>query len=190
LLAVFYSPVADYVVQPLWVPSEPKPVPALVVLTAWVSAEGVMNESALRRTMAAARLFRSGLAPLVIISGGDPTRAPERQHADFMAEFAGELGVPRSKILLEKGSKNTYESGVKVSSLCRDRGIRRVILVTDAVHLRRAVAVFEAQGLEVLPVAADPWTLGWETPQARLAKFLAALHEYEGLLYYRWQGWI
>jgi uncharacterized SAM-binding protein YcdF (DUF218 family) len=177
-------------VQPLWVKPDPQPAPAIVLLTAWVSSEGVMNEQALRRTLAAARLFRAGLSDLVIISGGDPSQARDGQDADFMAGFAGELGVPRSKIILEKGSRNTYESGVNVASLCRDRGIRVVILVTDAMHMRRAVAVFDAQRLRVLPVAADPWTLGWERPQARLAKFLGALHEYGGLVYYRWRGWI
>ncbi len=190
LLLISYSPVADYLVSPLWISPDRTPAPAIVVLTAWVSPDGVLNEPAMRRTHEAARLYREGLSPLVIISGGDPTPQGERQSADFMAQFANELGIPRSAILLEKKSRDTYSSGVHVRDLCRALGIQRILLVTDAVHMRRAVAVFHAQGLVVSPVPADPWALGWETPMARLGKFGAAVHEYGGLLYYRWKGWI
>ncbi len=190
LLCIFYSPLADYLVRPLYVPADPRPAPAIVVLTAYVSPNGVLNESALRRIHAAARLYHRGLSPLVIISGGNPASSERPQPADFRAEFAGELGIPRSAIILEKESQNTYLSGVNVAALCREKGIERVLLVTDAAHMRRAMASFEAQGLTVSPAPADPWALGWETPTVRLRKFLAALHEYGGLLYYRWKGWI
>jgi uncharacterized SAM-binding protein YcdF (DUF218 family) len=190
LLLILYSPVADYLVRPLRVPADPRPAPAIVVLTAWVSPDGALNEQAMRRTHTAARLYREGLAPLVVMSGGDPGAASDPQAADFMAQFAGELGVPRSAILLEKKSHNTYTSGVQVRELCRQLGIDRVLLVTDAVHMRRAIAAFRAQNLAVSPIPADPGALGWETPLSRLRKFLGALHEYGGLLYYRWKGWI
>ncbi len=190
LLLIFYSPISDYLVRPLWIPADPRPAPAIVVLTAWVSPDGVLNEQAIRRTDTAARLYREGLSPLVIISGGDPTAGSSPQSADFMAQFATELGIPRSAILLEKKSDNTHSSAVQVSVLCRGLGIERVLLVTDAVHMRRAVATFKAQHLSVSPVPADPWALGWETPLIRLRKFGGALHEYGGLLYYRWKGWI
>jgi len=187
VLAVFYSPLADYMVRPLRVPAEVQPAPAIVVLTAYVAPDGTLNESAMRRIHTAARLYHRGLSPLVIMTGGDP-RLP--QAADFMAEFAGELGVPHSAIILEKKSKNTHFSAVNVAALCRDRGIERVLLVTDAVHMRRAAAAFRAQGLSVSPAPADPWSLWWETPEIQLKKFWAALHEYGGLIYYWWKGWI
>ena len=190
LLCIFYSPLADYLVRPLWVPADLRPAPAIVVLTAYVSPNGVLNESAMRRIHTAARLYHRGLSPLVIITGGDPTPSDGPQPAEFMAGFAGELGVPRSAILLEKESRNTYLSAVNTAALCREREIERVLLVTDAVHMRRAMAAFQAQGLSVSPAPADPWALGWETPEIRLRKFWAALHEYGGLLYYRWKGWI
>ncbi len=189
-LCIFYSPLADYLVRPLYVPADLRPAPAIVVLTAYATQSGVLSESALRRTHTAARLYHRGLSPLVIISGGDPTPPEELQAADFMAEFARELGIPRSAIILENESRNTYFSAVNVATLCREREIQRVLLVTDAAHMRRAMASFQAQGLSVSPAPADPWALWWETPTVRLRKFLAALHEYGGLLYYRWKGWI
>jgi len=190
LLCIFYTPLADYLAHPLHVPADLRPAPAIVVLTAYVSPNGVLNESAMRRTHAAARLYHRGLAPLMIISGGNPTTPEDSQPADFMAEFARELGVPQSAIILDKKSENTHFSAINVAALCHARGIDHVLLVTDAVHMRRAKASFEAQGLSVSPAPADPWALWWESPEVRLRKFWAAIHEYGGLLYYKWKGWI
>lgn len=78
LLCIFYSPLADYLVHPLWVPADLRPAPAIVVLTAYVSPNGVLNESAMRRIHTAARLYHRGLSPLVIISGGDPNTGREK----------------------------------------------------------------------------------------------------------------
>jgi len=190
VLAVFYSPLADYMVRPLRVPAEVQPAPAIVVLTAYVAPDGTLNESAMRRIHAAARLYHRKLSPLVIITGGDSDTPEARQPADFMAGFAGELGIPPTAIIVEKESQNTHFSAVNVAALCRQRHIQHVLLVTDAVHMRRAAAAFRAQGLSVSPVPADPWSLWWETPEIQLKKFWAALHEFGALLYYRWQGWI
>ncbi len=190
MLIVLYSPITDYLVRPLWVPAELKPAPAIVVLTAYVTGGGVMNESAMRRTHMAARLYRNGLAPLLIITGGNTQSQSTRQPADFMARFAEELGVPHSAILLEKASADTHESAVHVAALCRERGIQHVLLITDASHMRRAAGAFRAQHLQVSPAPADPGSLTWETPNVRLGKFWASLHEYAGLLYYWWKGWI
>jgi uncharacterized SAM-binding protein YcdF (DUF218 family) len=190
ILAIAYSPIADYLVRPLQVPAELRPAPAIVVLTAYVTPDGTLNESAMRRVHAAARLYHQRLSPLVIISGGEPSVSEGPQPADFMAEFAVALGIPRSAIIVEKESPNTHFSAVNVASLFRDREISQLLLVTDAVHMRRAAAAFRKEGLSVSPAPVDPWALGWETPELRRRKFRAALHEYGGLLYYWWKGWI
>jgi uncharacterized SAM-binding protein YcdF (DUF218 family) len=190
MLLVFYSPMTDYLARPLWVPPDVRPAPAIVVLTAYVSEDGVLNESAMRRIHAAARLYRGGLSPLLIISGGSPGAGHHSGPAAPMARFAEEFGIPRSAMVLEKESENTHASAVNVAALCRQRGIERVLLVTDATHMRRAVAAFRAQQLSVSPFPADPWALQWEAPDIRLKKFWAAFHEYGGLLYYWWKGWI
>ena len=189
VLVVFYCPLSDFMVRSLWVDPDRSRAPAIVVLTAWASPDGILNEQALRRIHTAARLFRDGLSPLLIISGGD-TESEQWSVAGHMAEFANELGVPRSAIVLENESKNTYESAVRVAALSRKLGFDRALLVTDAAHMRRAAGAFRRQGLSVSPVPADPWALGWETPMLRMRKFWSAIHEYGGLLYYRYRGWI
>lgn len=189
-LLVLYTPLAELMVAPLRIPSVEMPAEAIVVLTAWASPTGVLNEPALRRVHKAARLFRQGLAPVLIISGGGDPESEGHRTAEFMARFAEELGVPAAAVILEQNSRNTFESAVNVSARCRALRIHTVFLVTDAIHMRRASGAFAHQGVTVLPASADPWNQMWETPGIRMEKFWAAVHEYAGLLYYRWKGWL
>jgi len=50
-----------------------------------------------------------------------------------------------------------YTSAVNGSALCRQRGIDRVLLATDVIHMQRAAGAFHAQCLVVSPVPADVW---------------------------------
>ncbi len=136
----------------------------------------------MRRTHMGVQLYREGLAPLVIISGGDPISSSDLQSADFMAEFASALGISREAVLPEKQSENTYFSAVHVGAFCRELGSRRVLLVTDAADMRRAVSVFRKQNLRVSPASSDSWAPYWEGRQICIGKFWSAIHEYSGLL--------
>ena len=102
----------------------------------------------------------------------------------------GELGVPKDAIQLEDGSANTHESAVNVARLLLPSGRNHVLLVTDGKHMRRARGAFERAGLRVSPAPAMQWELWWEQPYYQYRKMDGAVHEYVGLLYYWWKGWI
>jgi uncharacterized SAM-binding protein YcdF (DUF218 family) len=145
-----------------------------------------------------ARLFHAGKAPLVVLSGGRlPWAKAEGPEADAMARFLMDLGVPEDRVLLESRSGTTYENALETRRLLATRGIKRVLLVTSALHMRRAAATFRAAGVDVVPaptdyeVDADPErTLLDFIPAAEaLADSSRALKEYLGLLAYRWRGW-
>jgi uncharacterized SAM-binding protein YcdF (DUF218 family) len=55
---------------------------------------------------------------------------------------------------LETRSRNTEENARYSAELLRAAGIRRVVLVTTAAHMRRSVAEFEAAGLAVVAAPA------------------------------------
>jgi uncharacterized SAM-binding protein YcdF (DUF218 family) len=167
-----------------------------------------MNEAG-DRLFYAARLYRQGVAPYLLLSGGQtlivgPARVPE---AESMAEVLVEIGVPREALWLESASRNTYENGVEAAAILRRAGIERVVLVTSASHMPRAVAVFDKAGLEVIPAATDfqvtqeDWAyytrldpliqLGNLLPRAvDLERTTRALKEYIGIVMYRLQGWL
>lgn len=151
------------------------------------------------RLIHAARLYRAGRAPRLVTSGGPMpwSRARERE-GQGMADLLAEWGVPREALLVEDRSRNTYENAVETRKLLAARGIDDVLLVTSAMHMRRALAVFRSVGLRARPAATDyralrpgPYTLmDWLPSTAQLAITSDALKEYLGHRVYRLRGWI
>lgn len=102
-----------------------------------------------------ARLYRAGKAPLMLLSGGGNREIYASSEAEAMREVLMSLGVPSSAMLLETRSRNTRENARYTANMLRGRGIRHILLVTSALHMPRAVDLFEAQGLLVTPAATD-----------------------------------
>jgi len=135
--------------------------PAAVVLGGAIAAPGdgrpyAQLHEASSRVWHAARLYHAGKAPLLLLSGGGGrvgTTAPSEAQA--MGMLLGDLGVPGSAMLLEGDSRTTVQNAEFSAALLKARGIQRVLLVTSAAHMARAVAQFEAAGLAVVPVAVD-----------------------------------
>jgi uncharacterized SAM-binding protein YcdF (DUF218 family) len=65
-----------------------------------------------------------------------------------MAAVAERMGVPRSLILLDRTSHNTLENAAAVRALISSR---KILLVTSASHMKRAVAMFSKAGFTVIP---------------------------------------
>lgn len=102
-----------------------------------------------------ARLYQAGKAPLVVLSGGHDARFSAGSSAAAMRQFITALGVPESAILLEPNSRNTTQNARFTAEVLADQGVRRILLVTSALHMPRAASLFEAQGFEVIPAATD-----------------------------------
>jgi uncharacterized SAM-binding protein YcdF (DUF218 family) len=150
------------------------------------------------RLFQAARLFRAGKAPLIVVSGGivygRDAGIPE---AISMTETLVELGVPRRAILLESESRNTRENCREVATLLEQRGIEEVLLVTSAVHMRRALATCRSAGMHARPSPTDYRTferartpLDWAPNALALARTTRALREYLATQVYISRGWI
>lgn len=109
------------------------------------------------RVIYAAYLYRQGAAPRVLVSGGridgyGPTKSSQAQE---MADLLVFMGVPSKDILLEEQARNTVENAQFSGELLRAHGVERLLLVTSAMHMPRAVPLFEDLGLEVIPAPAD-----------------------------------
>jgi uncharacterized SAM-binding protein YcdF (DUF218 family) len=149
------------------------------------------------RILHAARLWRAGKAPLVIPSGGRlPWSGVSRTEAAEIADLLVEWGVPRTAILEEGNARTTFENAVETAKLLRARGVKRVLLVTSSLHMRRALATFRAEGLEAIPSPCDALVAAprarnvfdWiPTPDA-LERTHRALWEHLGLALYRITG--
>jgi len=181
------DPLSASLVRPLLVSEDLRPQPFIVVLSGGIRSTGRLNDATRARIEHGVRLFRQGLAPTLVLSGGP--RAPHRPNsAPFMRAFAESLGVPPGSILTEGGSSRTAENAREVARLVRERGEGSILLVTSPAHMRRAKLCFERQGIRVSPAAAFPIARGASPGRSSLLE--EVLHEYLGLIYYRALGWV
>jgi len=151
------------------------------------------------RVLHGARLYRAGKAPVVLVTGGAiPWLGSDLPEAATMQSLLEEWGVPRTSIISEADSRNTYENAVLSKQLLMERGLQRVLLVTSALHMPRALATFRSAGIDAVPATTD-YTVtyrDWRTvidflPDAKaLSRTTDAIREYVGYAYYRWKGWI
>lgn len=161
------------------------------------------------RVLHAARLYRQGKAPAILVSGGNITWLGGRNMtpAEEMADLLTLLSVPTDAIWMQPRSQNTQEDAEYSVQLLQEKGIQRILLVTSAMHMPRSVALFRHLGVEVIPAPTD-FTVtqsGWDNlfspdPQALLVNLLPnasslslttnALKEYLGLFVYRLRGWL
>jgi len=158
----------------------------------------VAGDSTYRRALHAAWLYRNWRPVPVIVSGGPASEAsPEITIADVARQILAGAGVPAERIFTERRSRSTAENAAYVAEILRERGIRRIALVTDGVHMRRSQASLQRHGIEVL---AAPCSLRSRRPLLHWRDYLPGagairdnedcLHEWVALIWYRLRGWI
>lgn len=144
------------------------------------------------------RLYRAGKAPLIIVSGGNVfPQEGFRPEAAYTAVLLQEWGIPKSAIIFEGISRNTRENAVETSRLLKNRQLNRVLLVTSAFHMPRALATFRGVGIDAVPSPssisaelAEPMLLNWIPSLDGLATMQSVVHEKIGIFVYRMRGWI
>lgn len=124
----------------------------------------------------AARLFRHGLAPWLVVSGRGPAHRREPE-ADAFARVLVGAGVPRERIVLERTAANTGENVVRGLAAAHDRGlpVRSVTVVAHVDGVRRCLATLQRRVPEVV---ARPSPVVYRGPASlrAIADALAELH--------------
>jgi uncharacterized SAM-binding protein YcdF (DUF218 family) len=185
--------------HPAFSPEELPEADAIVLLGGASDGEsrfgrgGDLNNGADRLTTAA-ELYLAGKAPVILISGGaEPGQIPE---AELLAQILKGLRIPPSAILLEPNSRTTYDNAVMSGELLKNAGYSHILLVTSGVHMRRAITLFQNQGLQVtgaatdhqIPKFQDSLVPGWLPTYYRLARSSRAIHEWVGYFVYDLTG--
>lgn len=161
------------------------------------------------RLLYALHLWKAGAAPKILATGGNvELLGPSGQsEAAVMAELLETMGVPRSALLLEEASRNTWENATGVQAILDEEGMERVLLVTSAMHMPRAAAIFHKLGIDVIPAPTDYLVTraDWQfylrrnlstqlfnlVPSADdLRLTTLALREWIGIFTYRLRGWL
>ena len=134
----------------LWVGARDRAAPAdaIVVLGA-AQYSGRPSPVLQARLDHALALYRRGLAPRVILTGG--TAPGDRtSEAAVGRSYLRRAGVPATAMLMEAEGRTTRASLTAVAAVAGPLAIRRVILVSDPFHLLRARTIARRLGLEAL----------------------------------------
>lgn len=110
---------------------------AIVVLGCRVFEDGRPSLSLRRRTERAVALWRRGLAPTIVLTGGHG--AAPISEAAAAAAIARALGVPDDALVLEERSTTTEQNAREAATVV---DAARVLVVTDSYHVLRAERVF------------------------------------------------
>ena len=129
----------------------------------------------------------------VIVSGGLVRSYETISEAAIGAKvLSEELGV--TDIMLEEQSRNTWQNAQYTATLLEEKEFENVILVTHAYHMRRAELAFAHFDLKVTPMPTGFFSEGgskqfddWLPGAPSLQRSRIALHEYIGLLVYRFK---
>jgi uncharacterized SAM-binding protein YcdF (DUF218 family) len=140
---------------------------------------------ALGRLRYAAKLHRETNLP-VLVSGGGGARGREPFAFGMARALRDEFQVPVKWI--EPRSSNTAENGAFSAQILKRSGVSRILLVTDAMHMRRSVMAFTRTGLTV--VAAPTMFLGFDLTDIRIGDFLPGTEGLRRSYYalYQWLG--
>jgi uncharacterized SAM-binding protein YcdF (DUF218 family) len=187
-------------------PAQVPPADAVVMLGGVLRASsnglfGLDLEDSADRATTAAELIRLGKAPVLVLGGGAARKggaAPSE--GELVERWLGAWGFTNHAVILRLGvCENTHDEGERTAALFKERGWKRVILVTSAAHMRRGEGVFRKLGMPVTCVAGDfralanleggggfqfyPGTDGMDA----LANYA---HEEIGWWVYRLRGWV
>ncbi|MCF8483119.1 MAG: YdcF family protein [Rhodospirillum sp.] len=150
---------------------------AIVVLGARRAPDGSPSR-AMRRRVAKAVVQARGFPGIPVVFSGGPTRGTVSE-AQVMAHLAQAEGLGRERIVLEERARNTLENARECIPLLLERGIRRILLVTDAPHMPRSLMCFRLLGGASLTVLPRP--ASWPGP---LQTLVMAGREVAALLSY------
>lgn len=132
----------------------------------------------------------------VLFSGGSANLiSNDAKEADYAAEIFASLGVPKTRLTMERLSRNTYENAEFSKALVAPKPGERWLLVTSAYHMPRSVGLFRKAGFNVEPYPVD-WRVGGRADLLSFTDFSVeglvrtdtGLREWIGLVAYRLAG--
>ena len=110
--------------------------------------------------LAAAALARRFPNARVVFSGGSANLiSNDAREADFAGAIFESLGVDKSRLIMERESRNTQENAEFSKALVKPKEGERWVLVTSAFHMPRSVGLFRKAGFAVEPYPVD-WRVG------------------------------
>jgi len=177
------------VAEPLAIHERVQPADAIVVFAGGVGESGEAGEGYRERVRQAVDVFEQGYASQILYISGHTKTFRE---ADIMRALTESLGIPSAHIHTEARVSDTHSYVLRANEICAAQGWDTIVLLTSTYHGRRAQLTF-ARNAPALRVIYPTVPLGsfyahrWGITPHQLR---GILHEYLGMLYYWWKGWL
>jgi uncharacterized SAM-binding protein YcdF (DUF218 family) len=185
-----WTPLVDGPIR-AWVRTDPpRKADAAVVLSSDVRLDGKPYRVSQIRLLAGYEAVGSGLTPILVLT---KLRPPHPSMLPYAKQQLETLGTKAQVIETKEAARNTRDEARAVAALAEQRGWKRVIVISDSLHLRRSAALFEREGLEVIarPCLEDDFDLdALEPGEPRLKALRSWTHEVIGMQVYRMRGWL
>jgi uncharacterized SAM-binding protein YcdF (DUF218 family) len=102
------------------------------------------------------RLYKEQKIKKIIISGGSADFfGQDTIESVLLKNFLVKIGLPANDILTEENSRNTHENALFTQQILSSEPNARLLLITSAIHMRRAKKCFEKVGLSCDNYATD-----------------------------------
>jgi glycosyltransferase involved in cell wall biosynthesis/uncharacterized SAM-binding protein YcdF (DUF218 family) len=186
---VFYTPLVWFAGDVLTIRQEPVHADAIVVFSG-NGESSYINDSYQRRARDAARYYKAGYAPLLVISSGIEQTFAE---VEIIRALLLSQGVPAEAMhIIPKYPATTHENVEVVYDFLNRREMTSILFITAPYHSRRASLIWKKVAPEVtvttVPVVDTPPAI----PQwhASLDQIKAIAYEYLAIAYNRSKGWL
>jgi uncharacterized SAM-binding protein YcdF (DUF218 family) len=125
-------------------------------------------------------LFRKGIAPVVITTGGAASD-PKFSEGGVGRDYLQHRGIPERSLIAETQGSDTAQSAVRVAVIMRANGLHSCVAVSDAYHVFRIKRLLEHEGIGPVYVAPRPDSL----PHGAVPRAYAVLREASSYLLWK-----
>jgi len=188
-LLLFKTPFVWLLAEPLKIENRPEHVDAIVVFGGGVGETGSPGKSTIERARCAVELHKKGYADKIIFSSGYTYKYND---AENMKLFAISMGIPGRDIILEQKANSTYENVVFSKEILGQYKWDSILLVSSPYNMRRANLVFNKwyKDAEVFYTPVQRSQFYERSYGIKLEQIRAIMHEYIGIVYYWFKGYI
>ena len=105
------------------------------------------------RIFAGIELIKENKAPYLILTRGKVPWSQGKPEGEFLYDYAIKAGIDKQQIILTDNVQNTDQEAKAIKKIFNEK--IKIILVTSAFHMPRAIKVFEAAGIDAVPFPVD-----------------------------------
>lgn len=152
------------------------------------------------RLLKALELWDEGVVKKILITGDATTciNPDGSSNMELFFQYMFLQGYPRNIFVIEPFAQTTYHNALLTCGILNVKGAKpdECILITSSYHMRRGLACFKRLGFD-MPYCCSAYrkkpVFRWEDlkPTRNVYRsWKLTLHEWVGMVYYWWKGWI